>query len=222
VETDVSHIVLPEGATGSFSVALSQPVAANTTVTVARVSGNPDISIDSGSLLVFGTGNWHQAQTVFLAAGHLAEQANATASIRCSAGEWAPADVTATELYVDGNHNLIPDSWEYRRIGTTNGITQTSDFDHDGSADYAEYVAGTDPTNASSRLEIVDFLGQAPSGVVLVWPSVAARSYAIGRCTNLMENWRLCASNLPATPPANVHTDAPPNGQAGFYRIHVE
>lgn len=56
---------------------------------------------------------------------------------------------------VDTNNNGIPDSWERRYFGSVPAThLGTIDTDHDGMSDYAEFVAGTNPTNAASVLEL--------------------------------------------------------------------
>jgi hypothetical protein len=57
---------------------------------------------------------------------------------------------------------------------------------------------------------------------VLCWPSVSGRTYAVMMATNLMAGFSNLATNIPATPPMNVHTDTVDNVPARFYRVKVE
>jgi hypothetical protein len=57
--------------------------------------------------------------------------------------------------------------------------------------------------------------------VVLQWPSVADRLYAVDRATNLVAGFEYLATNLPAQPPMNRYTDTVDAASAVFYRIRV-
>ena len=55
--------------------------------------------------------------------------------------------------FIDANRNGISDSWERYYFGSaTTNRTQFTDSDGDGMSDYAEFIAGTNPTNAASKL----------------------------------------------------------------------
>ena len=68
-----------------------------TTVTVSRVSGDTDITVQSGTSLVFNAVSWNTYQTVTLWAAEDADMVNSSAVIRCSAPGLTSKDVTATE-----------------------------------------------------------------------------------------------------------------------------
>ena len=68
-----------------------------TTVTVSRVSGDTNITVQSGTSLVFNASNWNTYQTVTLSATEDADTVNSTAVIRCSATGLTNTDVAATE-----------------------------------------------------------------------------------------------------------------------------
>ena len=90
-------VTVAEGGTATFDVRLNTAPINSTTVTVSWVSGDPDLSVQSGQLLVFDGSNWNTNQPVTLAAANDADGANGSATIRCSAPETADQDVTATE-----------------------------------------------------------------------------------------------------------------------------
>ncbi|HMP75038.1 MAG TPA: hypothetical protein PKE12_01960 [Kiritimatiellia bacterium] len=56
----------------------------------------------------------------------------------------------------DGDGDGIPDDWELHYFGTLDRAHATTDSDGDGFPDISEYLAGTDPTDPDSFLEIVD------------------------------------------------------------------
>ncbi|MCL5097976.1 MAG: S8 family serine peptidase, partial [Candidatus Omnitrophica bacterium] len=60
---------------------------------------------------------------------------------------------TGNYTIVDTNQNGIPDAWEQTYFGDVSSLrTQATDTDGDGMTDYAEFTAGTNPTNSSSFL----------------------------------------------------------------------
>ena len=95
--TSTNAVTVAEGGTATFDVRLNTAPISPTTVTVSWVSGDVDISVQSGQLLVFDASNWNTNQPVTLAAANDADGANGSATIRCSAPETADQDVTATE-----------------------------------------------------------------------------------------------------------------------------
>jgi hypothetical protein len=81
----------------------------------------------------------------------------------------APADTNA-----DG----LPDAWK-----AMYGISDPSgDADGDGASNLSEYLAGTNPTNASSVLRITSQTADAQGRVVIVWQSVGGTRYRVQYC----------------------------------------
>jgi hypothetical protein len=83
--------------------------------------------------------------------------------------------------------------WWLAQWGATNNFdgAATDDWDHDGSANWAEYVAGTQPTNASSVLTVS--IASAGGALRVTCPTVPAgtgygkqRYYALESRTNLL------------------------------------
>ena len=97
--TSANAVIVPEGGgTATFQVKLNTIIAGVTTVTVSRLSGDTNITVQSGGSLVFNASNWNTYQTVMLGAGP-ATPTNASAVIRCSAPGIANTDLTAAALY---------------------------------------------------------------------------------------------------------------------------
>jgi hypothetical protein len=64
--------------------------------------------------------------------------------------------------------------------------TRLTDTDGDGMSDYAEFIAGTDPTNALSNLRIIR--SYASNGVMTAqWSAVPGRIYQVQTSTNLLD-----------------------------------
>ncbi|HMP72156.1 MAG TPA: hypothetical protein PKE55_02730 [Kiritimatiellia bacterium] len=122
--------------------------------------------------------------------------------------------------FVDSNNNGIPDEWEIFFFGSLDAVTGTSDFDGDGLLDWEEYIAGTDPTDPTQTLETRVEPVEA-GGFVIQWQSATGRYYAVGRKQDLGEPFTFFTSGIPAIPPINVITDAPPLEPPWFYRVRV-
>jgi subtilisin family serine protease len=82
--------------------------------------------------------------------------------------------------FVDANANGISDAWEryYFGVVSTNR-TQYTDTDGDGMSDYAEFIAGTDPTNAASKLFFYAPKLLTNHLVELQWSAVPGRLYQV-------------------------------------------
>ena len=121
--------------------------------------------------------------------------------------------------------NGVPQSWFYDN-GFTNAWDTAGqlDQDHDGMLTWEEWVAGTSPTNMNDVLALdIQPVGDAASGMVLVWPSVSNRVYKVWRSTDLQEGFWQISGNLQATPPVNSFREpVAPAGQPAYYRISVE
>src|SRR5262249_39440080 len=100
----------------------------------------------------------------------------------------APGDsllLVGTYTFADTNHNGISDAWEqfyFRNVSTNR--TRFTDSDGDGMTDLAEFLAGTNPTNATSKLSFISTTVQT-NGVRLQWASVPGRAYQVLTSTNL-------------------------------------
>ena len=111
IVTSVATVAVSEGGTATFRVKLSQLPPGETTVSVARVLGDGDISVSSGANLTFTTTDWDAYQTVTLAAAKDFDTLNGTATIRCSSPGLANVDVTANEVDND-TLNIVTDKSE--------------------------------------------------------------------------------------------------------------
>ena len=104
------------------------------------------------------------------------------------------------------------------------GADRTKDSDSDGMNDWAEFLAGTNPNDPNSALVTEIASTNMAGGIVLRWRSVANRTYAIPRATNLIEGFKKkVATGIPATPPVNVYIDRSATNEGPyFYRIEME
>ena len=123
---------------------------------------------------------------------------------------------------VDTDGNGLPDWWELEYFGHLTGTDPNADPDHDGMSNLAEWIAGTNPTNAASCLRVAVATTNA-SGVVVSWSSVAGKTYWLARSTNLLTGFSTISTNIAATAPTNTLTDMTvlPGGTY-YYRVGVE
>jgi hypothetical protein len=62
-----------------------------------------------------------------------------------------------------------------------------------------------------------------PGGILVAWQSASNRLYTLQAATNLMTGFNLnLRTNIPATPPENVHTDNVSGAGMKFYRMKLE
>lgn len=170
----------------------------NVTVTI-----NPDEYFDIQSVLVDGISQGVVSQYVFVA----------VTNDRCLAAGF-------TEILTTNGTPL----WWLADYGHSNNFdsAELSDDDLDGMVNWKEYVAGTDPVSAGSILKVSSPVPLGPGQVVLNWPSVDGRIYAVDRTTNLTAGFGSIATNLLGHSPINSYTDTVYEIDAVFYRIRVE
>lgn len=115
-------------------------------------------------------------------------------------------------------------AWLQQYKLTINGSTDTGDPDGDLMTNWQEWIAGTNPTNSSSALRLLNPVG-APPSLLLVWQSVTNRSYFIQRATNVSDplSFSTLQSNIPGQAPTTSFSDtnAPTSGP-WFYRVGVQ
>jgi subtilisin family serine protease len=123
-------------------------------------------------------------------------------------------------LNPDTDQDTIPDLWELTYFPDLLPGAPGSDFDRDGFNDRDEFLAGTNPNNASSLLKLnSSVIGQQ---IRLSWPSVSGRTYRILRGTDILSGFSsVVADNIPATPPTNSITDSAAN-PSSFYRVELK
>jgi hypothetical protein len=82
--------------------------------------------------------------------------------------------------FPDVNNNGMSDLWEMHYFGEVSPLrTRGTDSDGDGVSDFAEFVAGTDPTQAVSRLALAS-IQLLPNGTLrLNWGATAGHVYRV-------------------------------------------
>lgn len=119
--------------------------------------------------------------------------------------------VVSAELYTT---NGTPYSW-LDQYGLTNYVADdVLDQDDDGHLTWQEYIAGTNPTNQASVLNVV----QGPLDTVN-WNPVAGRVYSVHWSSNLMMGFTNLADNI--VYPQGSYTNTLPDAKVNHYQIKV-
>jgi subtilisin family serine protease len=85
---------------------------------------------------------------------------------------------------VDSDANGLPDWWEKRYFGNLTGTDPNADPDHDGANNLAEWLAGTDPTQASSAFRILSII-RTNQNLQITWTTVGGHSYVLQQTATL-------------------------------------
>jgi hypothetical protein len=99
------------------------------------------------------------------------------------------------------------------------------DADGDGVPNCREYLAGTNPTNAASRLELrhAAWTTAPTPGFEVTWLSAPSKSYVIERCDRVDgTQWTPVASGLVGDGQMQSYLDTSAPGGRQFYRVRVQ
>jgi subtilisin family serine protease len=112
--------------------------------------------------------------------------------------------------FIDANLNGISDSWERYYFGAAPADrTQFTDSDGDGMSDYAEFIAGTNPTNAASKLVFLSTTLLTNKSIQLAWAAVPGRLYQVQTSGSISPQ---------STPRLSGALDHP----SGNFKLHVD
>lgn len=119
--------------------------------------------------------------------------------------------------------NGLPSAWELTYFHTT-GVDPNADADHDGASNGQEYLAGTNPTNATDFLRITTAeFSRSGATNTLTWTSKPTRLYSIQEAPDLAAPaWSDIGLGLIAPGGAlTTMTFSTTNAPARFYRIRA-
>jgi uncharacterized delta-60 repeat protein len=116
-----TEVSVTEGATNTFTVRLAFQPAANVTVSVARISGDTDLTVSGGGSLTFTTANWNTPQTVTLAAAEDVDLTNGSAVFDVTSTGLSTVSVTGTEADNDAQSLMVSST----SVSVTEGATNT-------------------------------------------------------------------------------------------------
>jgi hypothetical protein len=121
-------------------------------------------------------------------------------------------------VLADSNGNGIPDQWEAAYFGSPTGTDRDADSDGDGMSNWAEYVAGTNPTNAASYLKVDSI--PVGNGASLSFIAVSNRSYTVLYKDDLsLANWSRFSDILARGTNWDATVLDPSPGTNRYYRI---
>lgn len=125
----------------------------------------------------------------------------------------------ASAAYADDPANWIAAA---PTLGSLPSAALTVDSDQDGLPDEAEFVAGTDPTDAADYLKL-ESRGSVDGNVSLQFVSRVGRTYTIERKSTLspIEGWTVWQDNLIGTGGLLRVADIPA-GETAYYRLRVK
>jgi formylglycine-generating enzyme required for sulfatase activity len=121
----------------------------------------------------------------------------------------------------DTDGDGMPDWWEQLHFDHPTDPAPGDDPDKDGSPNGDEYSAGTDPTDETSTIRIVDIF-PLQGAMVIVWPSVAGKTYTLDVIDEMKGQWEPLETSIPADPPFNSYLDYTDTLPRCFYRVRVE
>ena len=161
----------------------------------------PNISTNNA---VTNSAGFYTLQFTNIAGGSLA-----TSTIRTNA---------ILTVLLDSNGNGIDDNWESSYFGSPTGADPDADSDGDTMKNGAEYIAGTNPTNAASYLKVSGIA--ATSSALITFEAVAGRTYTVEYSDDLTNPvWGKVADVTPLTADGPVSvTDANPQPDR-YYRL---
>jgi hypothetical protein len=130
----------------------------------------------------------------------------------------------ATPPATDSDSDGIPDWSEYDYVTNATAMSAAGDLDGDGFDNLSEIHAATSPVDGASLLALVSVAANAASNPVVSWQSALGKSYTLRRSTNIATDAfsTVVISDIPATPPLNIFTDAPPAADRLFYLISID
>ncbi|MDB6112258.1 MAG: Fibronectin type domain protein, partial [Pedosphaera sp.] len=123
--------------------------------------------------------------------------------------------------FADVNNNNMSDAWEQYYFGSVStNRTQLTDTDGDKMTDYAEFLAGTNPTDATSKLAFFPTTIQTNGLVKLQWAAIPGRAYQVLTSTNA-SLWSPVTAWLQATGSPMSYSATNLHNRSQLFRVQV-
>jgi|GEM_PF-1205699 len=137
--------------------------------------------------------------------------------------------ITFSDRKVSSWNDGIPDSWRLKYFGTVSNVLSaaSADADGDGYSNLAEYQAGTNPLDASSKpgvdLKLTNSHLGNQTGFSFSWPTVTGQNYTVEYATSLVStNWTVISSNLIGDGSLKSFNDGNATNETRFYRVRIQ
>jgi len=134
-----------------------------------------------------------------------------------SIGQGTQASFTNTTV-LDGDGDGIPDFFELLHGPNATDFDPAGDKDGDGMRNLAEYLAGTDPSDAASFLKIDQTT--VPGAATVLFGAVPGKTYTVQYTDRLPDGAWLKLADIVSKPAARVETIPDPNWSTNrYYRV---
>jgi hypothetical protein len=118
--------------------------------------------------------------------------------------------------------SILSYAWAQQFGLPTDGLADAADTDSDGMSNFAEWKAGTVPTNAASVLQLAA-PSNSLSGITVTWQSVTNITYYLQRSSDLTAPFSGVQSNIVGQTGTTSYTDiTATNNLPYFYRVGVQ
>ncbi len=149
---------------------------------------------------------------------------NGQVSVLLVHAQGTPGAQTETVKFNLGTEDIdgdgLPDAWEMANLGDL-ASTGTADRDGDGLTDAQEFAAGTDPSDAQSRLAL---LPPSHPGDAVTWVSVVGKKYSVLRADVVLGPYVAVKTGIEATDTTSAFGDPDLAGATHpyFYRVQLD
>lgn len=120
---------------------------------------------------------------------------------------------------------VASDEWKSTFFGSVDDARAdaTVDADQDGATNSAEYVAGTDPTNANSRPDLDIYRRTGDGAFVVRWATVPGRTYILERSFELVRpSWDAVVAGYRGDGRVAEQIDGATDHRTRFYRLRIQ
>lgn len=126
--------------------------------------------------------------------------------------------------FPDDNFNGMSDFWELDYFGDVSPVRDSAmDTDLDGSTDYSEFVAGTNPTNGAVYLRLgAPMLLPAQNRLFFQWQSAPGRVYGLEGLTRDFGTWVMLTNGIAVGGTnASATVPVPDDSEPNLFRLQV-